>query len=215
MTPRPEVTKYVVNQSSRNGISPRVITLHTTEGPDKAGITDLKGLGDYFNRVPTQASSHTANDAEGNDARFVADSRKAWACAAANPYTLNHEQIGYAAFTRDQWLKRMPQLRNTAEWIAYWSSLHSIPILHSATRGVCEHRDLGSAGGGHHDCGDGFPLELVLNMAMDTDPQVVKLKKWRAELDLRRHQLKTAEGGTRLFLIRRINELKRAISRTK
>ena len=32
-------------------------------------------------------------------------------------------------------------------------------------RGVCQHVDLGARGGGHHDCGPGFPMDRVLDMA--------------------------------------------------
>jgi hypothetical protein len=216
VTPRPEVTRLVVNQSSRGGVAPRVIVLHTTEGHDRPGVEDLRGLGAFFNQPAAQASSHVANDQEGNDARFVPDSRKAWTQAAANPYCLSIEQVGFAAFGRKEWVThRMPQLKNTAEWIAYWSKLHGIPIEHSPSRGVCEHRDLGPMGGGHHDCGDGYPLDVVLKLAEDANPAVRKLAKWRAELDKRRAQLQTAQGSTRRFLIRRIGELKRAIGRTR
>jgi hypothetical protein len=33
--------------------------------------------------------------------------------------------------------------------------------------GVCQHVDLGAAGGGHHDCGSAYPFEAVLAMARD------------------------------------------------
>jgi hypothetical protein len=32
---------------------------------------------------------------------------------------------------------------------------------------VCQHSDLGAAGGGHHDCGPGYPFDRVLAMARD------------------------------------------------
>lgn len=214
MAPRPEVTRFVASQSGRGGIKPRLIVLHTTEGHDRPGVEDLRGLGEFFNGAP--ASSHVANDQEGNDARYVPDSRKAWTQSNANPYSLSVEQIGFASFTRKEWVEqRMPQLRNTAEWVAYWSQLYGIPIRESTLRGVCQHSQLGAWGGGHHDCGGGYPFDLVLAMAQGIDPQAAKLKRWREELRRRRAQMAHATGGTRMFVVRRIGELKRAINRTK
>jgi hypothetical protein len=192
MAPRPEVTIYVSSQSSRNGAKPELIVLHTTEGHDRPGVSDLEGLGNYFDGV--DASSHVANDRDGNDARYVADERKSWTQAYYNPVSLSIEQIGFARFTRDVWLKdRAAQLRNTAEWIAYWSLQHDIPIQRGAVndgrvvrKGVVTHEELGAKGGGHHDPGDGYPMDVVLAMAEQiakANPEMGrKERRWRKEL---------------------------------
>jgi len=159
--PRPEITANVVNQSSRNGLKPRIIVLHTTEGHNRPGLSDLQGLVSFFNNPASKVSSHVANDAEGNDARIVPDERKAFTQAAFNSVSLSIEQIGFASqkeFTE-------AQLKNTAHWIAHWSKKFGIPITHSTTHGVCQHKDLGAQGGGHHDCGPNYPLAKVLSMA--------------------------------------------------
>lgn len=155
------VKMNVACQSSRNGVRPRRIVLHDTEGANIVGIRDLAGLGGYFDRIVTQASSNVANDAEGNSARFVPDARKAWAQASYNPDSLSVEQIGFASQT--SWSE--PQLRSTAKWIAYWSKKYGIPIVFSTVHGVCQHSDLGVAGGNHKDCGPKYPFERVLTMA--------------------------------------------------
>lgn len=189
MAPRPEVTRYVSSQSSRNGAKPALIVLHTTEGHDRPGVSDLEGLGAFFDTV--DASSHVANDRDGNDARYVADERKAWTQAHYNPVSLSIEQIGFARFSRDDWVKdRSAQLRNSAEWIAYWSKLHGIPIQEGEVRnghvvkpGVITHAALGQLGGGHHDPGGGYPLDLVLAMARQIEaPMGRKERRWRREL---------------------------------
>ena len=59
------------------------------------------------------------------------------------------------------------QLRNTAAWIAHWSRKHGIPIRHSTEHGVCQHKDLGAAGGGHSDCGPNYRFKKVLSMAKE------------------------------------------------
>src|SRR5690349_3052274 len=58
--PRPEITASVVNQSSRNGVKPRLIVLHTTEGHNTAGLDDLRGLVSFFDNPNSQVSAHVA-----------------------------------------------------------------------------------------------------------------------------------------------------------
>jgi hypothetical protein len=66
-------------------------------------------------------------------------------------------------------------LANTAAWIAEEAARFDIPIVkltaaqaQGSGRGVCQHIDLGSAGGGHVDCDYGtgnFPIDDILAMA--------------------------------------------------
>jgi hypothetical protein len=84
------------------------------------------------------------------------------ACAGYNSLSLNHEQIGAAA--QQTWPEA--QLRNTAEWVAYWSKLHRIPIQRGRVGngqvikpGVVMHSELGAIGGGHHDPGVLYPID--------------------------------------------------------
>jgi len=63
-------------------------------------------------------------------------------------------------------------LRKCAEWVAEEASRYGIPIValnnsqaQGGGRGVCQHRNLGEWGGGHHDCGPNFPMQYVLDMA--------------------------------------------------
>jgi N-acetylmuramoyl-L-alanine amidase-like protein len=161
--PQPEITASVCNQSSRGGLKPRIIVLHTTEGHNRPGLTDLDGLVRFFDSPSSQASSHVANDAEGNDARMVPDDAKAWTQAAFNAVALSIEQIGFAAQTT--WPEA--QLRNTASWVAHWSQRWDIPLVRSTTLGVCQHVDLGASGGGHHDCGSDYPFDRVVALARE------------------------------------------------
>jgi hypothetical protein len=158
---KPEIVHSVVNQSSRRGLKPRIIVLHTTEGHNRPGLSDLRGLVSWFDNPKAQASSHIGNDAEGHDARMVPDEAKAWTQAAFNSVALSIEQIGMAA--QRSWPEA--QLDNTARWIAHWSRKWQIPITHSTGHGVCQHSDLGGKGGGHHDCGPGYPFANVLSRA--------------------------------------------------
>jgi hypothetical protein len=155
--------RIVRNQSSRNGVKPRLLVLHTTESHNRPGVGDLDALASWFDNPASQCSSHVGNDAEGNDIRMVPDEAKAWTQAAFNSVALSIEQIGHASQT--SWPNA--QLRNTARWLAFWSTKYGIPLERSTTRGVCQHRDLGRKGGGHHDCGPHYPLGEVLHMARD------------------------------------------------
>jgi N-acetyl-anhydromuramyl-L-alanine amidase AmpD len=194
MTPRPEVRHLSRNQSSRNGVKPLLIVLHSTESRNQPGLSDLRAIGNWFDTASAQVSAHTCNDAQGNDARYVPDSRKAWACAGYNSLSLNHEQIGAAAQT--QWPEA--QLRNTADWIAYWSKLHGIPIQRGRVGngqvikpGVVMHSELGAIGGGHHDPGPAYPIDQVLEYAINATPDARKQKLWKAHLGTARVQLKS------------------------
>lgn len=194
MAPRPEVRHYSRNQSSRSGTKPLLIVLHSTEGANAPGIRDLEGLGDFFDRPSAQASSHVANDAEGNDARFVPDGRKAWTCAGYNSVSLNIEQIGFAA--QKDWPEA--QLRNTAEWIVYWHKLYGIPIQRGRVAngqvikpGVIMHSELGAIGGSHHDPGANYPIGHVLALAGIAGVDVRKQKAWQRHLAENRARLKS------------------------
>jgi N-acetyl-anhydromuramyl-L-alanine amidase AmpD len=155
----------VVNQSSRDGVKPRLIVVHSTEGRNIKGIGDLVGLGSWFDNPTADASSHVGVDAEGQSARYVDDERKAWTCAGFNPISLNIEMIGFAS--QGSWTDA--ELKEAARWCAKWSIKFDIPAQigdvagsRVVKAGIVRHSDLGVFGGGHHDPGAGFRmLELV------------------------------------------------------
>jgi hypothetical protein len=174
-SPVPEITRSVVNQSSRFGVAPSLIVLHITVSHNRPGLTDIVGIADFFDRTSTQASSHVVNDQEGNDAVLVPDDRKAWTQSAYNSPALSIEQIHFDhTISREKWMRESPrQLANTALWIAHWSIKHGIPIRRAVTpgsgivarSGVATHKQLGASGGGHVDPGTGYPLPYVLWLA--------------------------------------------------
>jgi hypothetical protein len=68
-------------------------------------------------------------------------------------------------------------LANCAAWIAEEAAYYNIPIealtdgeAQGHGRGVCQHKQLGPAGGGHSDCGPNFPMQEVLTMARGGSP---------------------------------------------
>jgi N-acetylmuramoyl-L-alanine amidase len=167
--PNVDYRQMVCNYSSRNGASPKLIVIHSTEGSNIEGIGDLKGLANWFDRPSANCSSNVGVDAEGNSSRMVRDEQKAWTQAYWNPWSLSIENIGFAS--QKKWTEL--QLKENARWIAYWCDLHGIrPYKASVTKdgrivkpGVIRHSDLGALGGGHHDPGSGFDLSHVMDMA--------------------------------------------------
>lgn len=165
--PHVDVTRWSPNYSSRSGARPTLIVIHVTAGHNRPGIGDLQGLGAWFATKASQVSSHVATDNEGNSARFVHDSDKAWHVAAYNRMSLGLEQVAPGdgtEITRDMY-------RETARWVARWSKMYGIPIRKAVVSdgsvvkaGVIRHSELGSLGGGHSDPGE-YDMHAMLSLA--------------------------------------------------
>jgi hypothetical protein len=155
------------NYSSRGGSAPRLLVLHTTQG-----ASNFYELGAFF-AGDVGASSHVGiDDTPGMIGEYVDQQDKAWTQANANPYCLSAELCAWAEWDIDDWDRHPVMLQNTAAWLAEESAVFGIPLTASTDRGVCQHVDLGAAGGGHWDCGPSFPLEQVLAMARGTTPPI-------------------------------------------
>lgn len=166
---KPERTLISDGGSPRYGVKPRRIVLHITVSHNRPGLSDIDAILGYFKPASTQANSTIVNDAEGHDARCVKDSVAPWTQAAYNRDSLSIEQIEYADKPREEWFRdNKKQLDNTAAWCAHWSHLYDIPLVETDTgSGVCQHSDLGTAGGGHSDCGSGYPIDYVIKKAQE------------------------------------------------
>jgi len=136
------------------------------------GATTIQSLGSYF-QGNVAASSHVgADDTPNTIGEYVQRSDKAWTQANANPFCVSIELCGFAAWTLDEWHRHPNMLANCAAWIAEEAAHYGIPIerltsseAQAGTPGVCQHVDLGTMGGGHHDCGSAFPMDEVLQLA--------------------------------------------------
>jgi hypothetical protein len=88
------------------------------------------------------------------------------------------ELCAFAEWTPATWQAHPTMLSNTAQWIAEEARAFDIPIVRLSaaqaqdghTKGVCQHVDLGVAGGGHWDCGPSFPMDQVIAMAQGGGP---------------------------------------------
>jgi len=157
------------NYSSRGGATVTTICLHTAEG-----ARTYQDLGAWFANPSSQVSSHVGVDDTLNTVgEYVPRSGKAWTAANANPWCIQAELCAFAAWTPADWNAHPTMLANTAAWVAEEAAYFSIPITklnasdaqNPNVRGVCQHVDLGSMGGGHWDCGSNFPIDHVLDMA--------------------------------------------------
>jgi hypothetical protein len=159
--------------SSRGGTRATVIVLHTAEG-----ATTIESLGSWFANPANGVSSHTgADDKPGTVGEYVRRDQKAWTQGNANAWCVSLELCGFAKWTLDEWHRHPNMLANCAAWIAEEAAAFGIPIARSpnpqaGAPGVCQHVDLGDMGGNHWDCGGGFPLDEVLEMAGGAAPSV-------------------------------------------
>jgi hypothetical protein len=155
------------NYSSRGGAGVRLIVLHTAEG-----ARTIESLGGYF-QGNVSASSHVGADDKANTVgEYVHRDNKAWTQSDFNSVAVSIELCAFAAWDTAEWNRHPNMLDNCAKWIAEEAAHYGIPITRltasqaqGSGRGVCQHVDLGARGGGHHDCGSGFPMDRVLDMA--------------------------------------------------
>jgi hypothetical protein len=161
------------NYSGRGGAGVRLIVLHTAEG-----ALTIESLGNFFGSKASGVSSHTGIDDKQNTVgEYVNRGQKSWTAANYNPVAVQTELCAFAKWTTAEWDKHPTMLANCAAWIAEEAKAFGIPIMRltasqaqGSGRGVCQHVDLGSGGGGHWDCGTGFPMDRVLNMARGQQP---------------------------------------------
>lgn len=161
------------NYSSRNGTSILKLALHTMEG-----FTGPNGAADcarYFQGNVSASSHWCVDNYHPNQVVCgVYEQYSAWTQASANPKCLSWEQAGYASYSRDTWLNNNGVLLTTvAAHVREMCDKYQIPIRSlsaseaqdSWTKGVCDHVDFGSSGGGHHDCGSGYPMDKIIEWA--------------------------------------------------
>jgi N-acetylmuramoyl-L-alanine amidase len=156
------------NYSSRGGAGVRLIVIHTAEG-----ARTIEELGNFFASSSSGVSSHTGiDDKDGTIGEYVKRGNKAWTASGANPVAVQVELCAFASWSKAEWNKHPNMLSNCARWIAEEADAFDLPITklsasqaQGSGRGVCQHNDLGSWGGGHWDCGGGFPIDDVLEMA--------------------------------------------------
>lgn len=160
------------NKSSRGGSAVRLLIIHSSEGAQT-----YQALGNFFAQSSAQVSSHVGIDNTPNTVgEYVKPGDKAWTAGNANPVAVQAEFCtpsgASANWSSDYWKTNMKgALENAAQWVREESQRFNIPMVglnpsqaQGSGRGICQHSDLGTWGGGHYDCGNGFPMSYFLDM---------------------------------------------------
>ena len=156
---------------SRNGAVVRLLAVHSTEGNGTA--QDLRDAAWWT------GSSHAINDETGTlltpAEGCVPYERAAWTLRSGNHISDNIEQVGWAHWTRAEWLARPLLLDGTARWLADRSKARGIPLVKlspadvaAGKSGVIGHVDwtYGMKDGTHTDPGPNYPWDVVLPKAI-------------------------------------------------
>ena len=157
--------------------SPMWIACHTSES--RSRVRNLNG----FCKNHAVAYSRLVDDVDILCA--VEDGNAPWAAMGANKYAYHIcWTSSFASWSRGQWLDDNPSdgfnernaLRLGAKQIAWWIQQSDVrdhrPIpavwMGGGTippwgrNGICGHQDFGGWGGGHHDPGPNFPVDVLL-----------------------------------------------------
>jgi hypothetical protein len=159
---------------SRQGKTVRQLAVHSTEGNDTPRVNDAASLRDA---AWWTGSSHAICD---NEALLtpaegcVPYDRAAWTLRSGNLISENIEQVGWARWTRAEWLAHPGTLENTARWLADRSKARGIPLVKLSPAdvaagkwGVIGHVDwtVGMKDGTHTDPGPNYPWDVVIPRA--------------------------------------------------
>jgi hypothetical protein len=158
------------NYSGRGGVTPELLTFHTTEGSETGA-----SLANWLGNPAAQVSYHAAVDMEaGIVHRFVDTDMKAWAQAQFNEEGLSiafcTPEGAASGWSRDKWLSMGVMLDNAAAIGRTFTQWYGIPLVELSSSsaqgggtGDCQHANLGPGGGNHSDCGLGrFPMDEVI-----------------------------------------------------
>lgn len=164
---RPAVALDARGQIATHGPqTPRRIVIHDTECGDAQGVSELRGVVNFWRQQGAGYGAHLIIDKDGNSCLGADFDKTTWHTLHRNTGSVGIELVGYAKFTLPFWFTRIKQLRECAKWIAYLSADWQIPIRFDVERGVSRHADQSKAfGGDHYDPGGGFPLGFVIRLA--------------------------------------------------
>jgi hypothetical protein len=148
-------------------------------------------LGHFFQNYNNQVSSHVgADDKAGKVGEYVSRGNAAWTQADYNNAAVSLELCGFASWSTSTWKNdHHNMLENCAAWITEEAKKFGIPITklnnsqsQGGGRGVTQHVNLGAGGGNHVDCGSGFPMDYVLDLARGGSPATAE--EWEEEMQL-------------------------------
>lgn len=160
------------NSGKRALSAVKLLVLHSTETPPNTA----KAVARAFASKSAEGSAHLTVD-DISCYRTLANDEIPWAAPSANTQGFHIEQCGYAAWTAAEWEKHLTMLHRTAYKLALHSIAFKIPLvfldaaaLKAGRKGVTTHAQISLAWpnklGNHHDPGKGYPMSLVINLAI-------------------------------------------------
>lgn len=148
------------------------VVLHTTENGANTTAENVAN----FQLGPQntwKGAYHGLVDSRGVALRCNTDDQKVPAAGnASNTHGLHLSLVGYASWTREQWLEQEKMLRRAARVVADWSKKHGIPARQLTAKqvaakkwGITDHNGTRLAYGGttHTDVGPGFPWDVFMS----------------------------------------------------
>lgn len=162
----------------------RNVVIHTNQGPhssSSAGDPSAESLAHYLDSTaatPDPVSYHVLVD-DDSVVTYLPDSAESWSAFNSNPIGLHLCFIGYAEWSRDEWLRHRRMLQMGADRVAQWCSLHRIPLKKLVPQevvnkdwGVIGHADWTYASkminpkspDSHTDPGPGFPWDVFIQL---------------------------------------------------
>lgn len=170
----------VILSPSHGGATGTIVALcfHDTEGGGTA-----RNVGQFFANPNTQAST-TGVFSDTDSCGCVPYNVTAWHSGAGSPWNgaiEGYEHVGFAAWSRDQWLAHGPMLDRSARHYAKRCQALGIPprkinadqlaraiaTRNPADGGICGHYDITLAAGvygGHTDPGPEFPWDHYIDL---------------------------------------------------
>ena len=156
------------------GLNRRTIAFHTTEG-----ATTCESLANWLTNPSSKVSYHFAVDMSHGDnwaMQYVRDGDRAWAQANYNGQAISicfcTPSGAASGWSRDTWLSKGVMLTAAGRLAGELAKQFGIPRTQlnnsqaqGSSKGFCEHKNFGSGGGNHHDCGPGFPMDRILSIA--------------------------------------------------
>jgi N-acetyl-anhydromuramyl-L-alanine amidase AmpD len=141
------------------------IVIHSTEG------ATAQGAARWFTNPQSGGSANLVID-DKHCFRTVDDLTVPWGAPPLNQRGFHIECAGYAAWTKQEWLKHTPELRRAAWKTAQRCVVYKIPVrqvgwigLRIGRKGITSHNAVSKAWHqtDHHDPGTGFPWTVFMS----------------------------------------------------
>jgi N-acetylmuramoyl-L-alanine amidase len=160
----------------------RHVLIHTNQGPNPADVfPDLSAerLKAYLDRTDHDPVSYHVLEDDDSEIIYLPDNMMSYSARDANPIGLNICFLGYAEWSREEWLRHPQMLARGARKAAQWCRLYNIPPVKLVPRdvvdkkfGVIGHADWTyamkiinpEAKDSHTDPGANFPWDNFLDM---------------------------------------------------